>query len=233
MNDIRAALVFGVVLQGCAGLGHMASADTVGTGKLQVSAEPAAQLGVVDGAWSVTPRIDGSVRYGLGERVDVGARFGQSLLEGSLKVLLTPPGTRFKLSVAPSLGGNPFALGLPALGSSGSGVLLVPTSLRFTLPVLLGVVVADDTELIVAPRLEQRLVFGAEPEGRTVAFDTSAGASLGVSVAVTDGLCVVPEVAFSVPVASETAGTSWAARPTLQVTLGLVFGDARPLLATP
>ena len=96
-----------VLASGCASIGSMQTADTLGKGNFQFAVEP--------GVWGATsisedvdgfavPHLDFAARYGVSETVDIGARLGSSLAELQTKFLLTDVNDPSKaISLAPSV----------------------------------------------------------------------------------------------------------------------------------
>ncbi len=177
---------------GCASVGSVQRAETLGQGNYQVAVEPGVGLTSfgVGGLGSVrasgtstivVPHVDASFRYGITDRVDVGLRAGFSGGELMGKVLLTQPAQRgFIASLA------------PMVGTTGSSTVTA-------LPLLLGYGFGEH-EVTLGLRAQLTFV----PNTRTWTF--APGASLGVSARVAPWLTLVPEFAFAVPVADWREG---------------------------
>ncbi|MBX7100633.1 MAG: hypothetical protein K1X89_23170 [Myxococcaceae bacterium] len=209
---------------GCVSISSMQSADTLGKGNFQIGAEPGAQIltGVAG-----YPHIDLSFRYGANDRFDIGGRVGQSFLELQTKVLLTEPGAAFKLSLAPAVGG-----GYVAAGGAGFGVL------NISVPVLAGIAVSDNIELVLGPRMVNWLYFGGSSGGSGSVYAMGVGGSFGAAFGLSESFKLMPEFAVSVPVvgsvsaggSSASGGIGGAGVVFVQFKLGLLFGKTRPLL---
>lgn len=198
---VRLLSLFGSTstLCACVAISSVQTADTLGAGRLQVGLEPGV-TGVIQTSTGVTlaPAADVAVRYGAAERLDVGARLGQSGLELQLKVMLTPPGTRVAVSVAPHLAGQ---LRFAPNGSPDAtpGVDVAGLLVNGGLPLLVGVRLGPH-QLVVGPRLH---VLASVPSTATEpgARRFAAGGSVGVSLRVSRAVAVMPEVALLVPLA--------------------------------
>lgn len=233
--SLAAVCMLALATQGCMSIGNVQSADTLGKGNFQFGVEPGVQ-GVAVVAPGVTtgplvyPHVDFSLRYGLADRFDLGIRAGQSFVELMGKFLITEPGSMFKLSVAPQLGGVFFSVG-------GAGISFI----SIALPVLMGIAVSDNVEIILGPRLQNYLLLGAvSGSGSASAYTMGVGGSLGVAFGIGDSLKILPEAAVSVPVvgaASSSSGGSGAgagfAGLQFQFKLGFLIGRTRPLLTHP
>lgn len=92
-----------VLMSGCL-TGSVQRAQTVGAKNWEISIEPGAML--LPGSGKL-PTLNGAFRYGLTDRIDIGARAGTALMGASGKFLLTPPAHPWlALSVAPSFGAD-------------------------------------------------------------------------------------------------------------------------------
>src|SRR5581483_1166003 len=91
-----------VVLTGCASVGALQPAQTLGKNNVQVGLEVSEQALVSKDVLTVYPMLGVSARYGLFDRLDVGIRFGPSAFEAQVKAQLTPrEPNRVIVSVAP------------------------------------------------------------------------------------------------------------------------------------
>lgn len=220
-------LAIALGLTGCASLSSVQSADTLGAGRVQVALEPkvqaAGRLRPARGA--AYPHLDVAVRWGVTERVDVGFRVGQSLLELQAKLLLTTPGAPGPLvSVAPSVGG--FLL----VGDGWAG-----PALTLAVPLLVGLPVGGG-ELVLGPRLQQWLAVG--PQGP--AWLAGPGLSLGYLARLTPELALLPEVAVVAPLVlfgplpvGFEGGLTGPGGLLLQGTVGVLLGQQRRSAAAP
>lgn len=183
-------------LCGCVAISSVQTADTLGAGRLQVGIEPGV-AGVIEPSRrvSLAPAADVAVRYGATDRLDVGGRFGQSGLELQLKLMVTPPGSRVAVSVAPHLAGQ-----LRVSSTAAGGLDVTGQLVNLGLPVLIGLRLGAH-QLVLGPRLHLLA---------SVPFDTTeratrlfaAGGSVGVALQVSRAVAVMPELALVVPLSS-------------------------------
>lgn len=211
-----------LVLAGCVSLSGVQPAHTLGKGRVQVGLEPGlSALAEAHAPLLPQPVVDVSLRYGALERLDLGARLGQSGLEVSTKVMLTPRRWPVVISLAPSLGGTLLVSGTPPGVSHQAFVA--------ALPVLLGVRLGPH-QLVVGPRAQVVLLV---PNDATQAPLRAllVGGSLGVALRVSRAVAVMPEVAV-MPAVTRTApfpiglpGVTSGDGVPLQLRLGVLLGE--------
>lgn len=209
------------VLAGCANVGVLESADTLGKGRWEVGAEVGSQAQVGFDSLQLYGVAGVSGRYGVTDRLDVGARLGPSGGELNTKVMLTPR-ERVVVSVAPFLAGT---------GSAPSGLLFVFANAG--VPVLIGVRLSETVQLVIAPRVHDSLsVLVAGSAGATV-NTFFLGLALGVALRLKT-FKLIPSVGALAPVATTTwrsdvpSGTVWGdGRWTMQASVAFTFGSAR------
>lgn len=195
-------MLFASALQllGCASLGGVQRADTLGKGNYQVGIEPGAAALVVPGTQPLMfPVVDVSARFGVTDGIDLGARVGTGTgLEVQGKFLLTKPGDpNLAVSFAPTFGGF-------AIGVGGAAVAL----LGLNLPVLVGIKLGEH-ELILGPRLYS-WYFGGGGGGQSAGgLVLMPGMSVGFAAQLSDSFALIPELSFVVPVGA-AAGVSQA-----------------------
>ncbi|GHG94167.1 hypothetical protein [Comamonas sp. JC664] len=206
-------------------MSHVQTADTLGAGRFQFAIEPGALGAAVLGGDSATagvvmPHFDMALRYGVSERVDVGARVGFSLAELQTKVLLTQPNDPdLAISLAPSISGASITMGDEDEGISTRYV-------NVALPLLVGFKTDGGSELVLGPRVIYTRFGGVNL--------LSAGGSLGYALRVSNGLRVMPEVGISFPLVGKVdgSGADFAAGFNggfAQFKLGFLFGAGRPI----
>lgn len=210
-----------VMVCGCASITAVQTADTVGRGNLQWGIEMGLQGttprdGEQGSAW---PRIDVGARYGVTERVDVSARFGQSVLELGVKALLTPVDhPRLAFSAGATAGG------LVMLDNSTNTQF---GALSAAIPLLLGVKLGAH-QLVVGAR--------AQYLGAMVLVPTHSllvGGSLGFALRVSPNFIMMPEVGVTMPVLPRVPTNlprfvrAYANGPLFQLTIGLLVGHTR------
>jgi hypothetical protein len=211
---------------GCVSIGGVQTADTLGKGNFQFAVEPgvwgaAAIAEDVDGF--LLPHVDFTARYGVSDTVDIGARFGSSLLELQSKFLLTDPSDTGKaISLAPSVAG--------IFVGAGEGV---GGYANVQIPLLIGLKTSGGSEFVLGPRIADSIFFGSGGDGGGIANILSVGASIGYAARVGEGFRIMPEVALLVPVVGTVSanGESDAAAGftggLLQFKVGLLFGAGR------
>jgi hypothetical protein len=226
-----AALLLGVVGTGCVSVSHVQTADTLGAGKFQFALEPgmggAAVISEDASGGIYYPHIDLAARYGITDRVDLGVRFGSSLVELQSKFLLTNPNDMGKaISVAPSVMGA-------FLGSEGSDGV---SYMNLAVPVLFGLKTSGGSELVLGPRVSAtRLTVGSDAAINIL----SAGASVGYALRVTEGFRLMPEVGVSIPLVGKVAAGNDSEAAAgfgggfVQAKLGFLFGAGRPVRRGP
>lgn len=175
-------------LAGCVSLSSVQTADTLGAGRIQVGIEPGV-TGVASSQRVLPhPLADVSVRYGAFERLDLGARLGQSGLELQLKWMATPRGWPVLLSLAPFVGGN-----LIVEGGAGRRPALGGPSFTAGLPLLVGVRLGAH-QLVLGPRVQLIAPVSNDPADPTMRF-VLVGGSIGVALRVSRAVAVLPELA--------------------------------------
>lgn len=221
-------LVVGLLCaSGCASVGNVQRADTLGKGNYQVGLEPGVQFGSVGGTTAPYPHLDASFRFGVGEGVDLGVRAGWSFLEAQGKFLLTRPGAPGVMaSLAPTFGGI-------FIGAGGAGAGL----LHFALPCLIGIPFGNH-ELVLGPRVQGYYGFAsASGAGGGGALVILPGATVGFAFQVTETIAIMPEFGLVVPVLGAVNATGM---PTMagaglgggllgQFKLGILIGKKRKL----
>jgi hypothetical protein len=214
-----------VCASGCASVGNVQRADTVGKGNYQVGLEPGVQFVSQGGTTVPYPHLDASFRFGVGDGVDLGLRAGWSFLEAQGKFLLTKPGNPGVIaSLAPTLGG--IFLGV---GAAGAGFL------HFALPALIGIPVGEH-ELVIGPRIQGYYAFAAAAgAGSAGALVLAPGSTIGFAFQVTESVAIMPEFGLVVPVVGSVGatgvptmtGTSLGGGVLGQFKLGILVGKKR------
>lgn len=205
----------GLLVAACASFSSVQSADTLGRGQVQGAVEPGVWGAVTGRGLEMVPHVDGAVRVGVTERLDLGVRAGSSFLEAQGKVLLTPPGhRRLAVSLAPSVGGIFRATGL----------------VTASLPVLIGLKLPGAHELVLGPRVQGVFAY----DGAQWTTIVLAGSSVGFLWRITDAFGLLPEVAVLRPIiGAEYANAVVAGFDVrgvfVQLKLGLLFGRFRPV----
>ncbi len=217
-----AIAVWLVAASGCASISSVQTADTLGRGNWQVAVESGAQRSA-SVYLPVYPHFDAAFRYGLAERVDVGARLGYSGLELHGKFLLTRPGDeRFAVSLAPLTGGA-------TIPGSGPVVVIAHTAL----PLLVGFKQRGGHELVLGARVQGRVAIA--PANAAI-FE--GGVSVGYSIRLGERFGLFPELAAMLPIVQTADASALLGTPDprfrgfgdlflVQAKLGVSFGRQR------
>jgi hypothetical protein len=190
MNKLSTTLLVGTLMvAGCATVGTLQTADTVGQGNFEFGVEPSYWGIAGGGGGGGFVQLGLSGRFGVGDRADIGFRIATN---GGAEVLTkfaftdpTSPG--IKVALAPSGGGFMFAT-----GGAAAGVL------HFQVPLIFGIPVGA-SQFVFAPKVHEWVIFaggGGDVGGGSI---TSAGASIGFAARVSKNLRILPEVAVVTP----------------------------------
>ncbi|WP_426754912.1 hypothetical protein [Myxococcus sp. Y35] len=235
-----ASLVMAALGAGCTSVSHTQTADTLGAGRYQIAIEPGlggaagfGEDGSVEGG--VYPHFDLALRYGASERVDLGFRFGSSLVEFQSKFLLTQPNDPLKaISLAPSVSGAFMD------GTWDDGEELSTNYVNLAVPLLVGFKTEGGSELVLGPRVLWTHFSGDVGNDGTSVNIFSVGASVGYAFRVTESFRLMPEVGFSYPVlgtvdSSTNDSIAFKGFNTgiAQLKLGFLFGGGRPIRRGP
>jgi len=156
----------------------------------------------LDGDANVRPSFEVGARYGLTDRVDLGARVGD--YGGSLTA-------RFQVHRSPDV------LVAPGLAYT------LTDKLALELPVLFGFDVKGGHQIVLAPRAVYQLRFGVADLDHPAQF-FFLGASAGFVWRITRHVALMPEVGFLAGVYSEPGFTSFTgAGPALQGALAVLW----------
>lgn len=205
-------------LNGCASFSTFGLARTLNQGAVQGWVAPGAGGGsasttVANGTGGTTsqsatlayPLLEGGVRFGVTDNVELGGKLGfNGLTVESKFALVRSPSmdSGVNLSLAP-------AVGFIAYGaSSGSGANSSSAffgALSFHLPVLIGIDFGGH-ELVLGPRIVDQVLFGAGSSGSASSSSTInifyVGGSVGFAIRASSGVRILPEIAIGVPTVS-------------------------------
>lgn len=195
-----AVLLAAAGTHGCATLGTLQTANTLGAGNFQMGLEPAFEMGVGTPQPIYVPRFDLALRYGVADRVDLAGRIGSTGLELGAKFQLTDPADKgLVLSLAPSVAGG--AVPIP---DNPIGVVYV------TLPLLLGVGVGHGHQLVFAGKVANWMLLGDIGLSSLVLDELVVGGSVGFVLKLHEKFRLMPEVSVMRPVwvSEDLGGTS-------------------------
>jgi hypothetical protein len=212
---VRAALLVLLTLPACLTSSIVQTAETAGKDNFQFSFEPGVIGAAGEGGTVALPSINLSARYGVSDRVDIGGRFGSSLLEASVKVMVTEPDAdALQVSVAPHLGGF-FVAG----GGEGGGVFWFRVPVLFDIPV-------GEHDVVLGPTA--RILGVGTTEGTVGIFEL--GTSVGFAARVGNAARIIPEFGVSFPLAGaaavggETGSTTLGDGALFSFQIGIVLG---------
>ncbi len=209
---------------GCS-VSSFTTARTVPKGESRFFVAPSMLSVAVSGEPQRIPFVEIGTRYGLTDRVDVGARIGLGLqLDAKVRLAgaatLTDGG--FTISLAPGIGYIGGLSGTPT-GADGDDLHFFGA----TIPVLMDYRFTETLTVTLGPRLVYLLQTVESTDGvATNIF--GAGATLAVRWQALPGLALVPEVGFTTPFFSALTGvgsvTGSSGSRILQLGLGFVLG---------
>lgn len=182
---------------GCPSIQSVQTAMTVGEGNYEVGIEPGTFGVAAQGGGVFVLAANVSARFGVSDKVDIGGRFGTSLLEVHGKFMFTDPQDEqaIQAAFAPQLGGL-FLGG----GGSGGGYFWL------TAPVLVDVPVKRSA-FVFGPRTQIIGVVasgGGEGGGGLI---LNVGSSVGFAGRVSDNVRLLPEFSAVVPVVAGVSTT--------------------------
>lgn len=199
MTRFQASLtvLFLATLTGCPMIGSVETAQTNGEGNFQFAVEPNVWGSAGEGGTIFLPGFNIAGRYGVSDRVDIGARIGSTLGEITAKVMFTDPeadGVRFAL--APAVSGI-------AAGGGGAAAGFF----NFKVPLLIGIPVGEYSEFTLGPRLHDMIILGGGGGDSAVLNVVFVGTSVGIAAALSPKVRILPELAVEYPIIA-SAGTS-------------------------
>ncbi len=229
-NRLLAMFAAGALLTGCASTSTFGLARTMNKGGVQGWVAPSVGALVANSRTagvSAYPMVEGGVRFGLSDNVELGARLGFSGLaaEGKFALIRSPTmESGFNLSLNPQVQLAGFGVG--ATGSTAGAVV---GALSFHLPVLLGFDFFGH-ELVVGPRVIDQVVFGSvtgtsggSAAGNLIYF----GGSVGFAIRVAPGFRILPEVSLAAPLIATGSTTTVGYNGLIvQGGVGFLFGNA-------
>lgn len=233
MHKLLVALPALALLAGCPSFSTMGTARTIPKGKTQfhvgMGGQQLRDWSVEDsGALeSITlPTFEFGASHAVSDSVEVGGKIWFVGAEFNSKFQLSrseSPSSGIDLALAPSLSFYPLS-GENNAGQTTSGGLVF-----VHLPLLLGVNVGGGSQLVIAPRISNTMVWGSASGGESsTASIFWAGGSLGFAIKLGDSFWILPEVSVSYPVATSSgmrATTDLAFEGVIvQGQLGLLFG---------
>jgi len=203
------------LLTGCPSVSTFGLARTLNQGAVQGWVAPgggASFVSTTSGTSTATataayPVLEGGVRYGITDRVELGGRLGFSgvSVDGKFGLVRSPNMEHgVNLSLDPGVGFIGYGASAGSGSSSSSTFIGV---LNLTLPVLFGIDFGGH-ELVLGPRLIDQVFFGnvASSSGGTSASGSGTGdvlyvgGSIGFAIRASAAVRIIPEVSVGVPV---------------------------------
>lgn len=157
-------------LGGCASVTSLQTAHTVGKGRWQLGVELSEQAMIGRDSVTAYPMSGIAGRYGITDRIDVGAKVGPSGIELLGKFQLTPPPPNTVVSIAPHAAIYAWDPGGLELRSYNVG-----------LPVLVGINLPHEHQLILGPKVHNMFFSVAAGSARGFVDTTSLGGTVGVA----------------------------------------------------
>ncbi len=206
---LGAALVLGCA--GCMSFTTLGRARTVERKRVELFAAPELRAtATLDGDPTVRPAGEIGVRYGVADRVDVGARVGESGGSVTTRVQLVRSASRrsgVDLLIAPGV----------AYTLTDKLALELPLAIGFNLP--------GENQIVLAPRAVYQMRFGVGGLDHPAQF-VFVGLSAGFVWQLAKHVALAPEIAVLEGVYSEPGFTSFTqAGPALQGALGVFVGS--------
>jgi hypothetical protein len=193
------------LLPGCYSFSTLGRAHTVGKGHVEVFAAPEALIVPSSGQVSVRPVGEAGARVGLTDRLDLEGR--ATTLGGALSahVQLRRDPKGIDVMMAPGL------------------QYTSPDKLALELPILFGINLPHDNEIILAPRITYQLRLDVPGFGHPMQF-WFVGLSAGFAWRLVKHFTVMPEVATLTQIyAPPGFATNVASALGMQLSLGLLF----------
>jgi hypothetical protein len=221
MRTLALAAAFLLGGAGCATVGTLQTAHPIDRGSLQVAIEP--------GVWAIQhrtvfPHANLAVRYGFGNRWDLGARFGSGGFGLTSKFSLSDSYDEgLSIAVAPSVGG--FKAGALSVGAS---------SVHLQVPLLVGLGFGNGNELILGPKVLDWMLFTGLPGLGLHSNVLAVGGSVGLSLRVARGVRILPEIAMVRPILGSAHARVLfvdigvgSGRPLYQASVGVLLGGEK------
>ncbi len=208
----------GALAVGCASVSTLQGAHTLGPGQLEAAVEPSMLFAAEGQDPQAGAATSASIRYGVGQKVDVFGRFGVGGTQLGTKLMLTPPQGRWALAVAPSLG-----MGLPmAVGSDAP----IDSVWLADMPLLLGAPVHEG-ELVLGAKASFGMLLGtAEISGDPFEPFALAGGLIGFRSSASQGFSMMPELTVLVPLMGQEGANLGTEIPSRGVIVAFGIGFA-------
>jgi hypothetical protein len=225
LTTVLGGLLALVACEGCASVGAMQTAHTLGKRRAQLGVELSEQALVGRDSLTAYPMFGVSARYGVSDRVDLGGRIGPSGLELQTKVQLSDPPPATVYSLAPHAALYAWDPGGVEIRSFNSG-----------LPLLVGLALWDEHQLVLGPKIHNMLFSVAAGTARARVNTTSLGGTVGIAWAMPTTrtpVRLVTEIGVLAPIVTiadrsdDAGGVAWTGgKWTLQANMGFLLGGS-------
>jgi hypothetical protein len=190
------------LLSACPSTSTLKSARTLDEGRMRFTIAPEFQSFSLGAKPLRKPQLEVAARYGLTDTIEVGAKLWVPGVEVDVKYALSRSkdgNSGWDFSIDPGLG---YVGGLDGTGTGEGSELSVWT---FYLPLLIGYNLGGGNQIVLGPKLIEQVWLTSDEDGATITL-LFVGSSLGFVYPVMDGLRVIPEVSFGVPVLRTLSG---------------------------
>ena len=244
MRRVAWLVALGAAASGCLTIGAAQPASTMGKGRIQGGVEGSiwAYATTSNNAGNSSgvqwlPSVNGFLRFGVSDHVDLGFRAGGTFLELQSKFMFTDPESRFVFSLAPSLHGY----FLPSITDNTGRSTPNTGSLAIPVPLMFGIKLGNH-ELVFTAREVNQLYFLRDnyPGAPTTqAFAVALGTSAGIALRLGESFILMPELSVQTPIwvsVTNQFGTGSAfGSPLVQFTGGVscIFGRMKPRTGQP
>lgn len=218
------ALVGISILSACPSTSTLKSARTLDEGKLRFAVAPEFSVFSLGGTPLKKPQIEMAARYGLTDDIEIGAKLWLPGMAADVKYALVRSqdgNSGWDISLDPGIG---YVGGISGTATGDGSELHV---LTFYLPVLFGYNLGGGNQVVLGPKLIDQIWMTADDEGSTINL-LYAGSSVGFVWKLTDGLRLIPEVSFGIPVLRTLTGVGTDASGSgllLQAGVAVEFGQ--------
>jgi len=212
------------MLYACPSTSTLKSARTLDEGKLRFAVAPEFSVFSLGGEPLKKPQIEMAARYGLTDDIEIGAKLWLPGLQADVKYALMRSedgNSGWDLSLNPGIG---YVGGISGTATGSGSELHV---LTFYMPFLAGYNIGDGHQVVLGPKLINQIWMTADESGEVINL-LYAGSSIGFVWKASDGIRLIPEVSFGIPVLRTLTGVGTDASASgllLQAGLAIEFGQ--------
>ena len=189
-------------LYGCPSTSTLKSARTLDKGKLRFAVAPEYSVFSLGGEPLQNPQIELAARYGLTDNIEIGAKLWLPGLQADVKYALLRSedmNSGWDLSINPGFG---YIGGISGTATGEGSDLHV---LTFYLPFLAGYNIGGGNQIVLGPKLINQTWLTSDDSSETINL-LYAGSSFGFVWKYSDGVRLIPEVSFGIPVLRTLTG---------------------------